>query len=194
MQSEREDIEQLREGSSAAFERLFDQYSGKLYNFMLRLAAGNTYLAEEMTQRAFVKVWETRTAVNPERSFLSYLCTIAKNMLINEYEHQTVERLYQEHVLAHTPMAEVTTEQQVCYRLLDEYITHLTEQLPPARRQVFVLSKREMLSNREIAQQLHITESTVQTQLSKALAFMKEQLAKHYPQLLCLLLYYTFPP
>jgi RNA polymerase sigma-70 factor (ECF subfamily) len=190
--SEREDIEQLREGSSKAFKHLFDQYSGKLYHFMMRLTSGNTYLAEEMVQRTFIKVWDTRHAIDPNRSFISYVCTIAKNMLINEYEHQSVQSIYEKYVLAHHPASEYSTEQTLDYRLLNEYIDYLTEQLPPARRRVFILSRREMMSNKEIAGQLHIAESTVQTQLSKALSFIKERLYKHFPDLLGMLLFLHF--
>lgn len=50
------------------------------------------------------------------------------------------------------------------------------------------MSKKEMLSNKEIAAKLNISESTIHTQLSKALSFMKEQLARYYDDILLLLL------
>lgn len=177
----------LRDGSSEAFEELFHKYGGKLYNFILKLSSGNTYLAEEMVQRTFIKVWETHSSLNPEKSFISYLCTIAKNMLMNEYEHQTVEFIYREYVLAHLSANDYSTEKEVNRNMLEEYIDKLTEKLPPARRQIFIMSRKEMLSNKEIAKKLQITESTIQTQLSKALAFMKDQLSKYYDHILFIL-------
>lgn len=179
---------QLQNGSSEAFEELFHKYGGKLYNFIFKLSSGDSYMAEEIVQRTFVKIWETHTAVNPDKSFISYLCTIAKNMLMNEYEHQTVEYIYREYMLKHYANADNATEKEVNKNLLEEYINALIEKLPPGRKQVFIMSRKEMLSNKEIAKQLQISESTVQTQLSKAVSFMKEHLAKYYSCILSLIL------
>lgn len=38
----------LKGGSFQAFERLYNMYSGKLYNFIMRLSSGNQYMAEEV--------------------------------------------------------------------------------------------------------------------------------------------------
>ena len=61
----------LKGGSFQAFERLYNMYSGKLYNFIMRLSSGNQYMAEEVVQSAFIRVWEVRERVEPESSFLS---------------------------------------------------------------------------------------------------------------------------
>ncbi|MBK5722828.1 RNA polymerase sigma-70 factor [Dysgonomonas sp. Marseille-P4677] len=183
------DIELLQQGSSEAFERLFHQYGGKLYNFILKLSSGDTYLAEEIVQRTFIKIWDTRSQIDSNKSFISYICTIAKNMLMNEYEHQMVEYIYKEYVSKFVSTKyNITPENELNRKLLEEYIDKLTEELPPARRQIFVMSRKEMLSNKEIAERLNISESTIQTQLSKALSFMKEHLARYYKEILLLLI------
>lgn len=179
----------LKEGSSKAFEKLFDQYAGKLYNFILKLSSGDTYLAEEIVQRTFIKIWEIRTQINPQKSFISYLCTIAKNMLMNEYEHMTVKFAYKEYILKYHQINENIIEKEIDRNLLEEYIDKLTDELPPARRQIFILSRKEHLSNKEIAERLQISESTIQTQLSKALIFMKEHLSKYYDIIILLVIY-----
>jgi len=92
--SEKEELELLKKGSSPSFESLYHRYSGKLYNFVMKVSKGDSYIAEELVQRTFIKVWETKEYVNPDKSFISYLCTIAKNMLLNEYEHQTIQFIY----------------------------------------------------------------------------------------------------
>ena len=88
----------LKDGSFQAFERLYNMYSGKLYNFIMRLSSGNQYMAEEVVQSAFIRVWEVRERVEPESSFISFLCTIAKNLLMNMYQRQTVEYVYNEYL------------------------------------------------------------------------------------------------
>ena len=41
-------LQSLKEGSFSAFEKLYNLYSGKLYNFIMRLSSGNQYMAEEV--------------------------------------------------------------------------------------------------------------------------------------------------
>jgi RNA polymerase sigma-70 factor (ECF subfamily) len=185
--SEKEELELLKKGSSPSFESIYHLYSGKLYNFVMKVSKGDSYIAEELVQRTFIKVWETREYINPDKSFISYLCTIAKNMLLNEYEHQTVQYIYHEYVKVNTADVDSSTENEIDKDLLEEYIDKLADNLPPKRKEIFILSRKEGLSNKKIAEQLHITESTIETQLSKALASMKSQMQKHYELILIIL-------
>ena len=161
-------LQSLKEGSFSAFEKLYNLYSGKLYNFMMRLSSGNQYMAEEVVQQTFIRLWEVREKVDPTENFVSYLCTIARNLSMNMYQHQTVEYIYTEY-------------------LLNDYIDSLAEELPPSRKKIFLLSKRQGYTNKEIAEKMGISESTVATQLSLAVKFMREQFAKHYDKLILVL-------
>ena len=57
-------------------------YSGKLYNFIMRISSGNQYMAEEVVQSAFIRVWEVRERVEPSLH-LFFFVPIAKNLLMN---------------------------------------------------------------------------------------------------------------
>ncbi len=186
--TEREELVLLKNDSRKSFEQLYHRYSGKLYNFVMKVSKGDSYIAEEMVQRTFIKVWETKEYINPDKSFISYLCTIAKNMLLNEYEHQSVQFIYHEYIKVNAIDEDSNTEKQVNKNLLEEYINKLTENLPPKRKEIFILSRKEGLSNKEIAERLKITESTIETQLSKALAYLKIQIQKHYELILAILI------
>jgi RNA polymerase sigma-70 factor (family 1) len=186
--SEKEELELLRNASKQSFEALYHRYSGKLYNFIMKVSKGDTYIAEELVQRTFIKVWETREYVNSDKSFISYLCTIAKNMLLNEYEHQAIQFIYEEYIKVIATENDDSTEKEVNKNLLEEYIDKLADELPPKRREIFILSRKEGLSNKQIAQKLKISESTIETQLSKALSFMKSKLKQHYDHILVILI------
>jgi RNA polymerase sigma-70 factor (ECF subfamily) len=190
--SEKEELELLRNASVQSFETLYHRYSGKLYNFVMRLSKGDTYIAEELVQRTFLKIWETKEYINPEKSFISYLCTIAKNMLLNEFEHKTIQFIYEEYVKVLATENDDSTEKEVEKNLLEEYLDQLTDKLPPKRREIFLLSRKEGLSNKLIAKKLNISESTIETQLSKALSFMKNQLKNHYDHILLIILIQSF--
>lgn len=179
MDKESRYIYNLKRGDTPSFEYLYNLWSGKLYNFVMRISKGDSYLAEDIVQSVFIKVWESRQTLDPDKSFGAYLCTIAKNQLVNIYQHRMLEYLYEEKV-KYTESAENTTEKEVDYHLLEEYIDSLIEQLPPARREIFILSRRSLLTNKEIAEKLHLSENTVESQLTKALSFLRDNINKHY--------------
>ena len=177
----------LKDGSFQAFERLYNMYSGKLYNFIMRLSSGNQYMAEEVVQSTFIRIWEVREKVDTNASFISFLCTIAKNLLMNMYQRQTVEYVYNEYLLKSGLDHDSQTEDTIDLRFLNDYIDSLAEELPAQRKKIFILSKRQNYTNKEIAEMMGISESTVATQLSLAVKFMREQFAKHYDKLILVL-------
>lgn len=180
----------LKSGSFDAFEQVYKLYSGKLYNFVMKISKGDSYWAEEIVQRTFVRLWEIHDQVDPGKSLISYLCTIAKNLLMNIYQRQTVEYIYAEYVLESAEeYSDSNIDAVLDGKLLEEYIDRLAEELPPSRKKIFILSKRKHLTNKEIAVELNISESTVATQLSLALKFMKDKLMAHYDELLTIALY-----
>lgn len=176
----------LKNGSEPAFEHLYNQYSGKVYHFVLRLTNGNEWQTEELVQRTFIKVWENKEVINLEKSFISYLYTISKNMFLNELEHQMVEFIYKEYITQQKSYEEYDVDKEINLRSLEDMIDQLATQLPPARKRIFLLNKKSHYSVKEIAKELNLAESTVQTQLSKAITFMRKELAKYYFLLLLL--------
>lgn len=186
MFDEVKELSSLKSGSDKAFETIYKRYSGKLYNFIMTISQGDTYMAEEIVQSTFIKLWEVRQQIEPERSILSYLSTIAKNMLMNKYQRQTVEFLYQQLLLKEQPAYDTSTEKETDRKWLEGYVDELIEQLPPSRKQIFILRRKKELSTREIAEIMHISVSTVETQLSLATKFIRKQFEKNYDKLFLL--------
>lgn len=179
---------ELKKGSFRAFEKLYERYSGKLYNFIMRLSSGNQYMAEEVVQSSFIRIWEVREKVETDTSFISFLCTIAKNLLMNMYQRQTVEYIYNEYLMKSGVDRDSQTEENIDLHFLNDYIDSLAEKLPLQRRKIFILSKRHNYTNKEIAGIMNISESTVATQLSLAVKYIREQLMKHYDKIIALLI------
>lgn len=174
-------IENFRRGDTASFTKLYELHSGKVYNFVLKLSQGDTYLAEEIVQNVFIKLWQVREDIDPAKSLSSFVCTIAKNMVINVYLHKMHEATYRNAIKYDISQSvEYTTEKEVDYQFLESYIDSLIEKLPPVRRQIFILSRRQHLRNKEIAQQLSLSENTVESQLSKAISFIKKNVHADY--------------
>ncbi|TAH60140.1 MAG: RNA polymerase sigma-70 factor [Fermentimonas caenicola] len=184
-------IKDLKRGSGEAFEIIYNRYVGKLYNFMLGITRGDEYMSEEMVQTAFIRLWETRERIDTGKSLISYLATIAKNTLYNKYKRQTVELIYRDMVLREETEIDHTTEQQVEGEWLKRSLDDLIDQMPPGRKNIYKLSRQQEMSTKEIAEKLGISVSTVETQLSLATKYMKNELLKHRDKLIFIALLFT---
>ncbi len=173
-------LERLKKGDSACFELLYSKYSGKLYNYILSISKGDFYMAEEIVQNVFVKIWEIRQHIDTEGSFSSFVFTVGKNLYLNVLKSRMQGFLYHEYVMEHASELENSVEEEVEFKMLEEQINTLIDQLPPARRKVYILSRIKHLPNREIAEQLNISENTVESQLTKATQFMRKNLLPYY--------------
>ena len=139
-------IQPLKNGSVKAFDALYQLYSARLYNFVLKISKGDTYMAEEIVQRVFIKIWEDRSMLDTQKSFNAFICTIAKNMLMNEYKHQMVEFVYQDYILQINKDESSDGVDKIEYVFLEKYLNTLIEQLSPARREVYIMNRIDKLT------------------------------------------------
>lgn len=169
----------LKNGSIEAFEQIYRIYSGTLYNYIYKISQGDLYMAEEIVQYTFVRLWEMHEQINPQVPILYFLGKISKNRLVNMYQHRTVEYIYSEYVQKKSAEYDSETEENLNLNSLNDYIDHLVKDLPPVRKEIFILSKRKYLSNKEIAQMMNISESTVASHLHLAIKYLRDMLSKY---------------
>ena len=182
------ELTDLKNGSFKAFENIYHRYSGKLYNFIMTISKGNKYMSEEIVQSTFIKLWEVHEQIDSQHPIHSFLSTIAKNQLFNKYKRQTIEYVYQEFVLKKQTNYDNTTENEIDLRWLEEFVNQLIEQLPPSRKKIFILKKKEDLSTKQIAEIMNISISTVETQISIAMKFIRAEFEKNYDKIFFLAL------
>jgi len=167
----------LKNGDEVAFELVFYRYKGKLYDFIRRSLPADQD-AESMVQDIFTKLWITRQQLDPTKSLNAFLYTIARNEIYGQLRKVLVRRKYLEELSFSTFNSGHIAEQQLEYEELVRFISLLVKRMPEKRREIYELSRNEGLSYKEIAQQLGISENTVDSQIRKALDYLKENLRK----------------
>lgn len=172
MVDEKSYINALANGSKEAFTILYKYYWRQVYNFC-RLYLTSKEVAEEVVQEVFVKIWESREMLNDESNFKGLLFIVTRNFVFNQYRKSVNEDFYKMTVLS--AMEEgYDLEGEIVAKNLSEYIDQLIEELPPRRREIFNLSRKENKTYREIALLLDISEKTVENQISEALKYLKK--------------------
>ena len=162
------------------FELLYSQYAGRLYNYVLKISHGTKYVAEEITQISFLKLWERRESITDTKTMAAYLFAIARNAFFNVCEHEAIEYVYFNYILNTQTPFDSSTEENIDSKFLMEYLCQLIEEMPPVRRQVFLMSRQYNLTYKQIAESLGISVNTVETHIVLALRFLREQLGRRY--------------
>lgn len=175
-------------GDERAFESLFELYHRRLYGFLYNLLKSSED-AEEIVQDTFVKIWESRHRFKEEYTFESFLFKIAKNSFLNHNRKQINKKIFQEDYRLAFDVSQNTTEDYIIFKETRDIIDAIIADMPPKRREIFILQKVDGLSRKEIAEKLGISVITVDSHLMKANAELKENLKKYS----LLLLLYCLP-
>lgn len=166
----------LREGDRNAFEVVYRAYNARVYNFVLSMV-GDAGVAKDITQDIFLKIWEKRLNIDAEDNFEGYIFKVSRNMVFHYVRRELLFRNYVDKLSGdEASEASVETDEELDRLFLEEYILKLLEELPPARRNVFMLYWKSGLNYREIAERLGISEKTVATQVHRSLDFLRDKL------------------
>ncbi|MGK7397336.1 MAG: RNA polymerase sigma-70 factor [Candidatus Cyclobacteriaceae bacterium M3_2C_046] len=168
-------ISQIKKGDKKAFEQIFETYHQRLFYSCMKFIHDEEE-AREIVQEVFFKVWHYRENMDPNLSLPAYLITIAKRLIFNKAKRKLHEQAYQKHYISHSQQTGNTVDDYINYQELSLQINKTIELLPPKRKEIFILSRLQGLSNKEIAEKLNTSVSTVENQMNKALKFLRKNL------------------
>lgn len=179
------EIELLAEmavGDHAAFTLLYRHYSKPLYAKILHLVKDDE-TAKELLQDAFFKIWQQREKLDPSKSFRSFLFTISVNLVYDHFRKLSKDKKHAESVLQTAIDYYTHTEEAINSKESLELIQKAIDQLPPQRRQIYMLCKIDGKSYEQVAQLLSISPSTVRDHMVKGNKVVREYLSNN-PDLL----------
>ena len=168
--------ELLKHGDEAAFTALYDRYWADIYrNAMKILGSGND--AEDVVQELFESIWKRREGLQINGAVAAYLHTSARYIALHLIEKNVEKAGYGDRLATAFQLAEVPIiESHMDAKTLETAIDKIIATLPDKMKTVFLLSRREHLSHKEIAAQLDISEETVKKQVYNALKLIRQQL------------------
>lgn len=169
----------------SSFEALFQVNYRPLCATSYRIVQDKD-IAEDIIQDIFLKLWEKRETLTINTSLKAYLFQSAINQSIN-YNKKYQNALSRElHFGLETGSDANTTEETFEFKETSLRVNAALKALPEGCRTVFVLSRYEQLSYKEISNQLGISVKTVEAQMTKALKHLKRWL------LMLVTLFFTF--
>lgn len=176
-------VSAIQKGDYQAFKTLFNSY----YPALCRYA--KVYInidedAEDQVQDLFVKIWEQPGLLAANISLKGYMYRCIYNSCINyinrthlrfrNLDTETVNRLNE--LILSDPKD--LPETGLLTAELEDAIKKAIDLLPVECGKIFLMSREEELTYREIAQKLKISENTVKVQIYRALSKLREELAE----------------
>jgi RNA polymerase sigma-70 factor (ECF subfamily) len=170
-------VAELKKGSYSAFDHLFAEYKDRLYAFAIGYLKVEDD-AREIVQDVFVKVWEHRHHIDTCKSFNAYLFKISRNTILNYFRKKASEQTYLQYITEHTGFTVNSVEEEIEYTDLLEKADSVIEKLPSRQKEIFLMSRKEGLTNEEIAQSLNISKKTVENQITLAKQYLRKRLGE----------------
>ncbi len=174
----------LSKGDHRAFDELYKRFYAQLLGYFKNMLWGDREKAEDMVHDIFAKIIKNPDYFDTNRSFRTWLFSVASNMCKNEYKKQAVRKNTTTGVEDYRSISSSTN---VLAEVQDIQFQHAFEEnlakMDEKHREVFALRHLEGLSMKEIAEVMEINEGTVKSRLFYATKFLAEKLKVYNPVL-----------
>lgn len=167
--------EAIQGNSERAFATLFHRYSTKIYSTAYSYIR-DPVVCEQIVHDIFITLWSTRHTLEIQ-SFKAYLTSAARYRVYKhiaaskiypiDYKETMEERVYENYTSQNEGYNNLISKEMELE--VDSYLAHL----PQRCRQIFLMSRRELLSNEEIANELGISKRSVENQITFALRHLR---------------------
>jgi RNA polymerase sigma-70 factor (ECF subfamily) len=180
--TDRQLIESFLAGDDASFEILIKRYLKMVYNFLYRLTGGDAPLADDLTQVTFLKAWKNIKRFDVEKSFKTWIFTIAKNsardfwkkkktlpfsLFENSEGYNKLEEMAEDKALPNEVLEQIESTQE---------LELVLKKLSKKHETILLLRYKDDLSLGEIASTLNLPYNTVKSQHQRALSALKSEL------------------
>mgnify|MGYP001031053467 CR=1 FL=1 len=179
-------IESIKQGDQKAFRFLFDNHYASLSRYAMNMVH-SAETAEDIVMDVFTKLWETGAGLDITSSLQGYLYRSVRNACLNyltrthkrftELSAETIEKLDK----AVNPLEMYSIPESLSMSELSQAIERCMEKLLEECRKIFLMSRVDEISHKEIASRLGISENTVKVQIYRALKKFRVLLMEFRP-------------
>jgi RNA polymerase sigma-70 factor (family 1) len=165
-------LHDLKNNDFSAFNTIYQQYSKPLYVYLLHKLK-EPEVCNDVLQDIFVSLWEKREQLNIDVSVKAYLYQVARYKIIDLYRQDIKYQKYLAELAEFMTIDESTITDRIDNRKKLQEIELAVNKLPEKMREIFILSRYEHQTTRDIASKTNLSPQTVKNQLSKALRILR---------------------
>jgi RNA polymerase sigma-70 factor (ECF subfamily) len=178
-------MQQIAGGSETAFRQLMRRHADKAMRYCQR-HLNDQALAEDQVQQAFIKVWTEAPRWRPDAKFTTWFYRILHNQIIDQFRlrKRPMVEIDDEDVAEQLVDTKADSEQTLSDKQRAAVINEALSDLPERQRQALILSHYEGFTQREAAGVLGITESALESLLTRGRAALRQKLLSRKGDLL----------
>ncbi|MCY4780008.1 RNA polymerase sigma-70 factor [Sphingobacterium sp. UT-1RO-CII-1] len=184
--SDEELIGLLKANQQKALSALYSRYWDKMLVVALN-RLDNLEIAEECVQNVFLSLWKRRHALVLSNAVSTYLAVAVKYQVIKQMD-KIYRRKLGDDFIYFLPSESPSADAYVLEKELLEKVAEAVERLPEKCRIVFLMSREDNMTNKQIASDLGVSEKTVEAHITKAIKSLRSDLAMIPPILIHLFL------
>lgn len=170
-------LKNLANDETKALEELFNYYYPRLYKFSKSFLKQDNGI-DDILQEVFVKIWHNRVNIRSSETFSPFVFTLTRNLLLNELRRRLNNHNIKDEISKLTISDEFQSFENLEYGELKETVDRIVSNLPEKQREVFLLSRYEGLSHKEISERLNISAKTVEYHIHQSTSTIKEKLSQ----------------
>ena len=175
-------MDTLSDFKKANFESLYKELQPRLYAYC-RKFVNDPETARDLVQDAFVKLWEEIDTSLIHTSVAAYMRKTVHNLCLLHLRSQQIHQRFENYSAFKLKEAELNffspdygAYTPIFLKDMEDIINKCIENLPPQSRRIFEMSRKKGLSYAEIADELGISVRTVENQMYRTLAVLKNEL------------------
>jgi len=151
------------------FTKVFDRHYDHLRNYLYYLS-GDISWADDAVQDVFMVVWEKRDQMR-EETLRPFIFKVGRNFFLKQKRRESVHLKFDKTL--NDPSSELSPEEDMEAREFDDKLQRTISGLPEKCRAVFLMSRLEEKTNKQIAESLNVTLKAVEKQITKALKIIR---------------------
>jgi len=157
----------LNQSFEPAFNEIYDRYWPGVF-LIARNRLKDDLEAKEVVQDIFCNFWRKRALVQVEKSLITYFSVAVKYEVINRFVKKRRENIFIEQFSQNSPIKDSSTQETIYFNELEQNLMDSILLLPERCQLVFRLKFEKDYSQKRIAEELNISEKTVEAHLAKA--------------------------
>lgn len=161
----------LKNGDKSAFTEIYNRYWKKMFALACQ-KINDPEEAREIVQQIFIRLWERKDKLEITSTLVAYLSVSVKYRIINALNMHYVRKNYIDNLPSWSELDD-STQEWLDFEEVKERLAILVSNLPEKCRLVFVMSREQGQSQKQIAEALNISEKTVEAHLGKAIKSLK---------------------
>ena len=168
-------LERLKSGDNQALTEIYNAYWKSLFLSSYALLK-NKEVCEDIIQDIFLDIWRKREVLKITISLKAYLYACTRYKVYDCFRKNKKEIKVDLLDNLNTRVYHTTPVTKLMHKELILHIDSVVDTLPKKCKEIYLLSREEQLSHKEIAQKLSISTKTVESHITRALKTLRSSM------------------